>query len=179
VKQQTLTEQIQSQVGELLTQYKEHWFPVTLILGGREVFADAMLPERGEIKVRIHKNGNFEYFSFTRIGELKKIKDGYDKFEAQARKRIFKEELPPELPKESLIKICWRCGCEIDVYNESINIDEELFIYCKKPSCTEAWRRATKRQLRTCPRCNGDGNISAYSHIENGICFRCKGEGKI
>jgi DnaJ-class molecular chaperone len=26
-----------------------------------------------------------------------------------------------------------------------------------------------------CDRCNGSGNIPKYRHIENGICFKCRG----
>lgn len=28
-----------------------------------------------------------------------------------------------------------------------------------------------------CPKCNGKGNISAYSHVKSGVCFRCWGTG--
>ena len=29
----------------------------------------------------------------------------------------------------------------------------------------------------TCDRCNGSGKIPKYKHIENGICFKCRGVG--
>ena len=29
----------------------------------------------------------------------------------------------------------------------------------------------------TCDRCNGVGRIPEYKHIENGICFKCRGVG--
>ena len=29
----------------------------------------------------------------------------------------------------------------------------------------------------TCDRCNGSGYIARYNHIENGICFKCRGVG--
>lgn len=31
----------------------------------------------------------------------------------------------------------------------------------------------------TCPRCGGSGYLPQYSHVENGICFECWGEGVI
>ena len=27
----------------------------------------------------------------------------------------------------------------------------------------------------TCPRCGGTGYLPQYRHIENGICFKCRG----
>ncbi len=29
----------------------------------------------------------------------------------------------------------------------------------------------------TCPRCNGRGFLEVYRHVENGVCFLCRGEG--
>jgi excinuclease UvrABC ATPase subunit len=30
-----------------------------------------------------------------------------------------------------------------------------------------------------CPRCNGNGIIEKYMHVDNGICFECSGSGKV
>lgn len=30
-----------------------------------------------------------------------------------------------------------------------------------------------------CPRCNGNGRIEKYNHVENGICFECSGSGRV
>ena len=30
-----------------------------------------------------------------------------------------------------------------------------------------------------CPRCQGNGTIEKYKHVENGICFECSGSGKV
>lgn len=30
-----------------------------------------------------------------------------------------------------------------------------------------------------CPRCLGNGYLGQYSHVQDGICFRCKGSGEI
>ena len=27
----------------------------------------------------------------------------------------------------------------------------------------------------TCPRCNGQGRLPQFNHVQNGICFRCRG----
>jgi len=33
--------------------------------------------------------------------------------------------------------------------------------------------------LVSCPKCSGTGRIRAFSHIENGVCFLCAGNGDI
>jgi DnaJ-class molecular chaperone len=33
--------------------------------------------------------------------------------------------------------------------------------------------------MYTCPRCDGKGQISGYSHVMNGVCFKCSGAGKV
>jgi hypothetical protein len=30
-----------------------------------------------------------------------------------------------------------------------------------------------------CPKCNGEGGITHYAHVQNGVCFSCKGTKKI
>ena len=30
-----------------------------------------------------------------------------------------------------------------------------------------------------CPKCGGSGRIKAFGHIEGGVCFACKGKGRI
>lgn len=37
----------------------------------------------------------------------------------------------------------------------------------------------TTAQTTTCSKCDGKGRINAFSHIENGSCFACKGTGTI
>jgi hypothetical protein len=32
-------------------------------------------------------------------------------------------------------------------------------------------------EFEPCDRCNGRGNIPRYSHVQNGICFKCEGDG--
>ena len=33
--------------------------------------------------------------------------------------------------------------------------------------------------MKNCQRCSGKGFLEGYRHIENGICFECKGTGKV
>lgn len=30
-----------------------------------------------------------------------------------------------------------------------------------------------------CPRCHGEGVIRAFAHVENGLCFKCRGRGTL
>ncbi|RTR38616.1 hypothetical protein EKG38_14020 [Shewanella canadensis] len=34
------------------------------------------------------------------------------------------------------------------------------------------------RSSGTCPRCDGSGYLSVFSHVENGLCFLCRGSGR-
>lgn len=38
---------------------------------------------------------------------------------------------------------------------------------------------ATKPQLIDCPRCTGQGNLSHFAHVSNGVCFLCGGRGRL
>ncbi len=31
----------------------------------------------------------------------------------------------------------------------------------------------------TCPKCQGTGNIPCFSHVEAGVCFKCRGAGAV
>ena len=31
----------------------------------------------------------------------------------------------------------------------------------------------------TCPRCQGKRKFKSYKHVQAGVCFRCKGSGKV
>jgi hypothetical protein len=45
---------------------------------------------------------------------------------------------------------------------------------------TETRNAARNNQhLVECPRCMGRGVIEAFGHYANGVCFQCKGEGKV
>lgn len=36
-----------------------------------------------------------------------------------------------------------------------------------------------KAKSKPCPRCGGTGRLSCYHYIDNGICFKCGGNGRI
>ncbi len=33
--------------------------------------------------------------------------------------------------------------------------------------------------METCERCNGTGQLKAYGHVQNGVCFLCSGTGEV
>ena len=40
-------------------------------------------------------------------------------------------------------------------------------------------RESAKYAMILCDRCVGRGRLSQYNHVENGVCFKCHGEGKV
>jgi hypothetical protein len=34
-------------------------------------------------------------------------------------------------------------------------------------------------ESRVCTRCNGTGYLPQFKHIEGGVCFKCRGAGKL
>lgn len=71
-----------------------------------------------------------------------------------------KNKLAWEYPDEDLITLCWSCHEEIHK-NQKIPCYDENGIYFG--------------DLTPCSRCFGAGWFPEYSHVENGICFRCRG----
>lgn len=61
------------------------------------------------------------------------------------------------------------------------NVEKEQFKLILKEECLASLRQdnpEVKLQFNHCDRCNGQGHISKYSHILNGICFKCYGHKK-
>jgi hypothetical protein len=71
-----------------------------------------------------------------------------------------KSKRPWEYPFNALITVCWKCHESIHS-NKKIDYFDENF---------------TKiGTLTPCYRCHGAGYFPEYLHVEEGICFRCKG----
>lgn len=75
-----------------------------------------------------------------------------------------KGKAPWEYEDDALITLCEDCHkkahlTHIPVYRE---IDRKRLLYCNAIKCS---------------RCNGSGYLPQYEHVENGICFKCWGEG--
>lgn len=67
---------------------------------------------------------------------------------------------PWEYPFNALITVCWKCHEEIHKGEPVPHYDESL-----------NWLG----NLTPCSRCHGAGYFPEYLHIEEGICFRCRG----
>lgn len=111
----------------------------------------------------------FEW-KFKRLSIL--LRDGYECYECKKRDErnhvhhtyYLKDELPWEINDSALITLCFDChkkkheATEIQVfkrvYNDLIPLSKE------KPYCN---------------RCGGMGYIPKYIHVQNGICFKCRG----
>lgn len=62
------------------------------------------------------------------------------------------------------------------------NVEKEQFKLILNQECLASLRQdipEVKLQFYHCDRCNGQGHISKYSHISNGICFKCYGHKKV
>lgn len=67
---------------------------------------------------------------------------------------------PWEYRFDALITVCWKC-------HEEIHKGEPV------PHYDESFKRIGN--LTPCSRCHGAGYFPEYLHIEEGICFRCRG----
>jgi hypothetical protein len=68
---------------------------------------------------------------------------------------------PWEYDDDALITLCWKCH-------------EEIHKTQKIPFLDEAGKLLV--QLTPCKRCSGTGCFPQYDHIEDGICFECRGK---
>lgn len=69
--------------------------------------------------------------------------------------------LPWEYKDDELITYCFEC-------HEGVHKNERIPVY-------EENSKIIKTYFTNCIRCNGVGWLPYYNHVENGICFRCKG----
>ena len=72
---------------------------------------------------------------------------------------------PWEYEDQALVTLCEECHgkrhkSDIPIYKSKD--DKQIEYYCKK-----------------CDKCGGTGYLPQYKHVENGICFKCGGEGVI
>lgn len=70
--------------------------------------------------------------------------------------------LPWDYPDELLITLCKPC-------HTKLHEQHRVFYY------EDVGGRLVRRRLFLCPRCSGNGYFPQWEHIEDGICFRCRG----
>jgi len=70
------------------------------------------------------------------------------------------ETFPWDYPDEALITLCWRC-------HKKLHEEEKIEWFTKNGN--------PKGYLKPCDRCYGAGYFPQYVHIQNGICFKCRG----
>jgi DnaJ-class molecular chaperone len=55
------------------------------------------------------------------------------------------------------------------------------FLQCARTQVEQAVSRLEKSSFKknnSCPKCQGSGVITNFSHVNNGVCFSCNGTGK-
>ena len=72
------------------------------------------------------------------------------------------EKLPWEYEDIALITLCDQC-------HSDVHDNDEFKIY------TIVNGELREILLKLCSRCKGSGFLPLYMHVENGICFRCRG----
>jgi len=98
-----------------------------------------------------------------RISELNKSNEKPEKkYNLQIHhKKYIIDTLPWNYKNEDLITLCNHCHTETHEKNK-------IPIYDKKGNQILG--------IEPCDRCAGTGQIAEYKHVQNGICFKCKGE---
>ena len=69
---------------------------------------------------------------------------------------------PWEYPDNALITLCEPC-------HQKIHNTRKILVFTDK-TLTQ------KIKFNICTRCNGSGKLSQFKHVENGVCFKCKGQ---
>jgi hypothetical protein len=80
----------------------------------------------------------------------------------QVHHTYYKDTLPWEYDNDALISVCEAC-------HKAIHLTEKI------PFLDSEGNPIIK--FNKCLRCHGFGFISNFNHIQNGICFRCRGSG--
>lgn len=70
--------------------------------------------------------------------------------------------LPWEYPAELLTTLCRSC-------HGTLHRRDNIFVY------EEIEGKLIRRNMILCPRCSGNGYFPQWRHVEDGICFRCRG----
>ena len=77
-------------------------------------------------------------------------------------KKYFIGRWPWEYDDDDLISLCENC-------HQKVHEEETISYYDEKGA------RLKKESLTPCNRCDGKGYIPEYKHVQNGICFKCRG----
>jgi hypothetical protein len=81
----------------------------------------------------------------------------------QVHHKYYQEDLNPwEYPDDALSTLCYSCHKEFHLKNT-------VAFYQRING------KLVPVNLTPCDRCNGVGHIPQFAHVEQGICFRCRG----
>jgi hypothetical protein len=74
------------------------------------------------------------------------------------------DRVPWNYPEELLVTMCQSC-------HQRLHDQHKIFVY------EEIGGQLVRRNLVPCSRCSGNGYFPQWEHVENGVCFRCRGSG--
>jgi hypothetical protein len=101
---------------------------------------------------------NFRYNETT---DNRVILDLHHRYYIQGRK-------PWEYNDDCFLPLCREC-------HNNVHLNQAIPLYQENSINSEIINE--NLQLIQCDRCHGEGYISRYQHIQNGICFKCWGDG--
>jgi hypothetical protein len=81
-------------------------------------------------------------------------------------KWYIKDEFPWEIEDDGLVALCHHC-------HKEVHLTEEISVYGKNMDGT---MHPTLNFNIYCNRCSGAGWFPQYKHVEDGICFKCRGD---
>lgn len=126
---------------------------------GKLVEVPAMLAE-----IETTKTYKFPYDSNVitiQTTELQLVPDPSPHYPHVHHKYYIQGHLAWEYPESALILLCHTCHLNLHKNNPILIYSNDQFI--------------ESQTLVPCSRCNGAGHFPEFEHVENGVCFKCRG----
>lgn len=134
----------------------------------------SLIKEKQKLNIGYNDLLNTIEWQFKRIKIL--VRDGYTCRNSECQitsenlhvhhKYYMKNELPWEINDSGLVSLCKRC-------HKKEHDNNVIPIYEKK---NDGLLMETQSINIYCSRCNGAGWFPQYKHVEEGVCFKCRGD---
>jgi DnaJ-class molecular chaperone len=73
----------------------------------------------------------------------------------------------------------WMTAFDEPTADEQKEIDAKRIIRESKEAAYTLAVETEKAKYKKCPKCSGKGKIQSFTHIGGGVCYKCKGYGKV